>query len=47
MNAEQLQAMIDQSRRECMRCGCGCSTGFITNIYDDALRPLEPEGEPR
>jgi DNA-binding MarR family transcriptional regulator len=40
MNAEQLQAMIDQVARECIAVRMRMLNRVITNIYDDALRPL-------
>src|SRR6266513_2493726 len=41
MNAEQLQAMIDQVARECVAGRLRMLNRVITNIYDDALRPLD------
>src|SRR5438445_13883867 len=40
MNAEQLQAMIDQVAGECIAVRMRMLNRVITNIYDDALRPL-------
>src|SRR5438270_13680021 len=40
MNAEQLQAMIDQVAGECIAVRVRMLNRVITNIYDDALRPL-------
>ena len=39
MNAEQLQAMIDKVAGECI--AVRMLNRVITNIYDDALRPLD------
>src|SRR5438128_4688406 len=41
MNAEQLQAMIDQVAGECIAVRMRMLNRVITNIYDDALRPLD------
>ena len=41
MNADQLQAMIDQVAGECIAVRMRMLNRFITNIYDDALRPLD------
>jgi DNA-binding MarR family transcriptional regulator len=41
MNAEQLQAMIDQVSGECIAVRLRMLNRVITNIYDDALRPLD------
>ena len=41
MNAEQLQAMIDQVAGECIAVRVRMLNRVITNIYDDALRPLD------
>ena len=40
MNAEQLQAVIDQVAGECIAVRMRMLNRVITNIYDDALRPL-------
>jgi DNA-binding MarR family transcriptional regulator len=41
MNAEQLQAMIDQIAGECIAVRMRMLNRVITNIYDDALRSLD------
>src|SRR5947209_19373430 len=41
MNAEQLQAMIDQVAGECIAVRLRMLNRVITNVYDDALRPLD------
>ena len=41
MDAEQLQAMIDQVAGECIAVRMRMLNRVITNIYDDALRPLD------
>ena len=41
MNAEQLQALIDQVARECIAVRMRMLNRVITNVYDDALRPLD------
>ena len=41
MNAEQLQAMIDQVAEECIAVQMRMLNRVITNIYDDALRQLD------
>ena len=41
MNADQLQAMIDQVAGECIAVRMRMLNRVITNIYDDALRPLD------
>jgi DNA-binding MarR family transcriptional regulator len=41
MNAEQLPAMIDKIASECIAVRLRMLNRVITNIYDDALRPLD------
>src|SRR6186997_56473 len=41
MNAEQLQAVIDQIAGECIAVRLRMLNRIITNVYDDALRPLD------
>ncbi len=41
MSAEQLQARIDQVAGECIAVRMRMLNRVITNIYDDALRPLD------
>src|SRR6186997_1625433 len=41
MNAEQLQAVIDQIAGECIAVRLRMINRVITNIYDNALRPLD------
>src|SRR3954451_21600357 len=41
MNTEQLQAMIDQVAGECIAVRMRMLNRVVTNIYDDALRPLD------
>src|SRR5438445_1342937 len=40
MNDEQLQAVIDQIAGECIAVRMRMLNRVVTNIYDDALRPL-------
>src|SRR3954468_7778711 len=40
MNDEQLQAVVDQIAGECIAVRMRMLNRVITNIYDDALRPL-------
>ncbi len=40
MSAEPLQAMIDQVAGECVAARMRMLNRVVTNIYDDALRPL-------
>src|SRR3954468_2957649 len=40
MNDEQLQAVVDQIAGECIAVRLRMLNRVITNIYDDALRPL-------
>ena len=41
MGAEQMQAMIDKVASECIAVRLRMLNRIITNIYDDALRPLD------
>ena len=41
MEAERLQGMIDQIAGECVAVRLRMLNRIITNIYDDALRPLD------
>src|SRR5256714_11645054 len=41
MTAEQLQAMIDQVAGECIAVRMRMLNRVVTNIYDNALRPLD------
>jgi hypothetical protein len=41
MGAEHMQAMIDKIASECVAVRLRMLNRVITNIYDDALRPLE------
>src|SRR3954467_15750548 len=41
MEAERVQAMIDRIAGECIAVRLRMLNRIITNIYDDALRPLE------
>ena len=41
MQAEKLQGMIDQIAGECVAVRLRMLNRIITNIYDDALRPLD------
>jgi DNA-binding MarR family transcriptional regulator len=41
MNAEQLQARIDHVAGECIAVRMRMLNRVITNVYDDALRPLD------
>jgi DNA-binding MarR family transcriptional regulator len=41
MGGEQMHALIDQIARECVAVRLRMLNRVITNIYDDALRPLD------
>jgi DNA-binding MarR family transcriptional regulator len=41
MGAEQMHAMIDKVAGECVAVRLRMLNRFVTNIYDDALRPLD------
>src|SRR4051794_18141174 len=41
MEAERMRAMIDKIAEECVAVRLRMLNRVITNIYDDALRPLE------
>lgn len=41
MGAEQMQAMIDKVASECVAVRLRMLNRVVTNIYDDALRPLD------
>jgi DNA-binding MarR family transcriptional regulator len=41
LGAEQMQTMIDNVARECVAVRLRMLNRIVTNIYDDALRPLD------